>query len=431
MIERDAPGGQAGQSARIENYLGFPNGLSGADLSHRATTQARRLGAEMVLARHVEALEPRGSIHAVRFDDGTEIEARAVIVATGVSYRLLDADGLAELTGRGVYYGASASDARGDRGRRRVHRRRGQLGRPGRAAPRAVRQAGGDAGARRLARGGDVAVPRRAGRSPPTTSRCGCAPRSSRGGGDRPSRVARRSSIAPPATRRRSTPTGCTRSSARCRSTDWLGDCVARDEHGFVLTGPDVAALDGDDAALAACRGRRSCSRPACPACSRPATSVGVDEAGRVGGRRGVERDQQRAPVPGDGVTLADDLRGAFLTERADRRAARRTDGRRRGASTFAADDELFREGRTGRLPLDPARRPDRTVRAASATRRRSLPRCRSPASGPVGWRRGATATAVYLATGSGRQRGPAASRRARRRARRASSASGRRSAST
>ena len=116
VIERDAPGGQAGQSARIENYLGFPNGLSGADLSHRAATQARRLGAEMVLARNVEALEPRGSIHALRFDDGTEIEARAVIVATGVSYRLLTADGLAEFTGRGVYYGASASDARNTAG---------------------------------------------------------------------------------------------------------------------------------------------------------------------------------------------------------------------------------------------------------------------------------------------------------------------------
>ena len=111
VIERDAPGGQAGQSARIENYLGFPNGLSGADLSHRAVTQARRLGAEMILARGVVGLEQRGPVHAVRFDDGTEIDAKAVLIATGVSYRLLEAPGLAELTGRGVFYGASASDA--------------------------------------------------------------------------------------------------------------------------------------------------------------------------------------------------------------------------------------------------------------------------------------------------------------------------------
>ena len=116
VIERDAPGGQAGQSARIENYLGFPNGLSGDDLSHRATLQARRLGAEMVLARTVEALEPRGSIHAVRFDDGADIEARAVVLATGVSYRLLPGDGLADFTGRGVFYGASANDARATEG---------------------------------------------------------------------------------------------------------------------------------------------------------------------------------------------------------------------------------------------------------------------------------------------------------------------------
>ncbi|MEO7370028.1 MAG: FAD-dependent oxidoreductase, partial [Ilumatobacteraceae bacterium] len=105
VIEREAPGGQAAQSARIENYLGFPNGLSGADLSHRAVTQARRLGAEMVLARSVEALEQRGNVHGIRFDDGSEIEAHAVVVATGVSYRLLEAPGLAELTGRGVFYG--------------------------------------------------------------------------------------------------------------------------------------------------------------------------------------------------------------------------------------------------------------------------------------------------------------------------------------
>ena len=116
IIERDAPGGQAGQSARIENYLGFPNGLSGSDLSHRATTQAQRLGAEMVLARSVEGLEQRGSIHAVRFDDGTEVEARAVVVATGVCNRLLTADGLADFTGRGVFYGAAANDARSTEG---------------------------------------------------------------------------------------------------------------------------------------------------------------------------------------------------------------------------------------------------------------------------------------------------------------------------
>jgi len=112
VVESEAPGGQAGQSASIENYLGFPKGLSGADLTHRAVAQAKRFGAEMVLARDVVGFEERGPVRAVCFGDGSGIEARAVLVATGVSYRLLEAPGLDELTGRGVYYGATAGDAR-------------------------------------------------------------------------------------------------------------------------------------------------------------------------------------------------------------------------------------------------------------------------------------------------------------------------------
>ena len=111
VVEREAPGGQAGQSAAIENYLGFPKGLTGADLAHRALAQATRFGAEMVLARDVVGFECRGPARAVVLDGSAEIEARAVIVATGVSYRRLPAEGADELTGRGVYYGANASDA--------------------------------------------------------------------------------------------------------------------------------------------------------------------------------------------------------------------------------------------------------------------------------------------------------------------------------
>ncbi|HSS68304.1 MAG TPA: FAD-dependent oxidoreductase, partial [Nocardioidaceae bacterium] len=111
IVERAAPGGQAGQSAAIENYLGFPKGLSGADLAHRAIAQASRFGAEMVLAQEVAGLEWRGPVRALTFAGSGEIEARAVIVATGVSYRRLEAPGLDDLTGRGVYYGATAGDA--------------------------------------------------------------------------------------------------------------------------------------------------------------------------------------------------------------------------------------------------------------------------------------------------------------------------------
>jgi thioredoxin reductase (NADPH) len=111
IVEREAPGGQAAQSASIENYLGFPKGLTGSDLTQRALAQVSRFGAEVVLARDVVGFETRGPVRAVIFDGSGEIEARALIVATGVSYRRLDADGLDELTGRGVYYGTNASEA--------------------------------------------------------------------------------------------------------------------------------------------------------------------------------------------------------------------------------------------------------------------------------------------------------------------------------
>ena len=112
VIEREAPGGQAGQSASIENYLGFPRGLSGADLTQRAVAQTRRFGAEMVLATDVVGLDVAGPVRGVRLADGATIEARSVLIATGVSYRRLDAPGCDELAGRGVYYGANAGDAR-------------------------------------------------------------------------------------------------------------------------------------------------------------------------------------------------------------------------------------------------------------------------------------------------------------------------------
>ena len=111
LVEREAPGGQAGQSASIENYLGFPRGLSGADLAHRALAQVSRFGAEMVVAREVVGFEIRGPVRAVLLDGSGSIEARGLILATGVSYRRLPAEGLDGLVGRGVYYGADAAEA--------------------------------------------------------------------------------------------------------------------------------------------------------------------------------------------------------------------------------------------------------------------------------------------------------------------------------
>jgi thioredoxin reductase (NADPH) len=111
LVERQATGGQAGQSSRIENYLGFPDGVSGAQLTDRARRQAVRFGAELLTTRDVTGLEARGPARVVAFGDGTEVAAHAVIIATGVSYRDLDAPGVADLCGRGVYYGSAATEA--------------------------------------------------------------------------------------------------------------------------------------------------------------------------------------------------------------------------------------------------------------------------------------------------------------------------------
>jgi thioredoxin reductase (NADPH) len=112
MVEREAPGGQAGQSSRIENYLGFPAGLSGSDLARRATDQARRLGAELLTLQDATRLRVEGSGRIVDLSGGGSLSASSVLVASGVSYRQLDAPGFAELTGRGVYYGAALTEAR-------------------------------------------------------------------------------------------------------------------------------------------------------------------------------------------------------------------------------------------------------------------------------------------------------------------------------
>jgi thioredoxin reductase (NADPH) len=111
LVERLATGGQAGQSSRIENYLGFPDGVSGGQLTDRARRQATKFGAEVLTTRDVVGLEVCGSARRVTFADGTSIDAHTVILATGVSYRQLDAPGLAELTGRGVYYGSALTEA--------------------------------------------------------------------------------------------------------------------------------------------------------------------------------------------------------------------------------------------------------------------------------------------------------------------------------
>lgn len=111
LIEREASGGQAGTSSRIENYLGFPKGLSGADLARRAVEQASRFGVEIIVPQQVSSIRADDHYRYVTLSDGSEVSCHALLIATGVSYRKLDVPGIDRLTGAGVYYGAAMTEA--------------------------------------------------------------------------------------------------------------------------------------------------------------------------------------------------------------------------------------------------------------------------------------------------------------------------------
>ncbi|MCQ6957028.1 FAD-dependent oxidoreductase [Mucilaginibacter sp. JC4] len=111
LIERHSPGGQAGTSSRIENYLGFPAGISGAELTARALTQARRLGIEFLSPASVESIEELDGYKIMKLDNGKLISTRSVILTTGVAYRELDTRGIAKFAGKGIYYGSAMTEA--------------------------------------------------------------------------------------------------------------------------------------------------------------------------------------------------------------------------------------------------------------------------------------------------------------------------------
>jgi thioredoxin reductase (NADPH) len=111
IVESQAPGGQAGLSSRIENYLGFPSGLSGSDLARRAVTQARRFGVEILAPQEAVGLRMEGPYRLVKLADGNEISCHALLIATGVQWRNLDVPGMERLQGAGVYYGAGPAEA--------------------------------------------------------------------------------------------------------------------------------------------------------------------------------------------------------------------------------------------------------------------------------------------------------------------------------
>ncbi len=111
LIEKKAPGGQAGTSSRIENYLGFPNGLSGQELTHRAITQAKRFGIEFLSPREVVSIETKDNYKIITLDDGSIVQTKSIVVSTGVNYRKLPAEGIEDYTGAGIYYGSSMTEA--------------------------------------------------------------------------------------------------------------------------------------------------------------------------------------------------------------------------------------------------------------------------------------------------------------------------------
>lgn len=117
LIESSAPGGQAGQSSMIENYLGFPKGITGADLARRASSQARKFGTEVLVPATVTRVERKDPFRIVHLADGSSVTTKALMISSGVSYRRLQADGLDDLIGAGVYYGTSSIEAESHRGR--------------------------------------------------------------------------------------------------------------------------------------------------------------------------------------------------------------------------------------------------------------------------------------------------------------------------
>ena len=160
VVESTALGGQAGASRRIENYLGFPAGITGTELTSRAVTQARKFGARPATPYRAVSLEPGNGRHVVRLEEDHEIAARAVLLATGAEYRRLPVDGLADYEGLSVFYAAGPPEAQLCGASRVARRRRRQLGRPGRGLARPRRRARHAAAPPRGSARDDVGLPR-------------------------------------------------------------------------------------------------------------------------------------------------------------------------------------------------------------------------------------------------------------------------------
>jgi thioredoxin reductase (NADPH) len=237
MVEREAPGGQAGQSSRIENYLGFPAGLSGSDLARRATDQARRLGAELLTVQDATGLRAEGAGRIVTLTGGTTLSASCVLIASGVSYRQLDAPGFQELTGAGVYYGAALTEARACADQHVV-----VIGGANSAGQAAVYFSGYAGRVTMLVRAGSLAksmshyLIEQIEALGNVEVRTGTQPVAAEGEEGRLQRLRVEGPEGPEALEA----DACFVFIGAAPRTAWLDDVVARDDRGFILAGPDV-----------------------------------------------------------------------------------------------------------------------------------------------------------------------------------------------
>jgi thioredoxin reductase (NADPH) len=243
LVEREAPGGQAGQSSRIENYLGFPAGLSGSDLARRATDQARRLGAELLTVQDAAGLRVEGSARIVELSAGGELSAHCVLVASGVSYRQLEAPGFAELTGAGVYYGAAITEARSCENQHVV-----VIGGANSAGQAAVHFSRFADRVTMLVRGDSLAksmshyLIEQIEGLPNVEVRTGTEAVAAAGEEGRLKRLRLRG---PGGEEHDEDVDACFVFIGAAPRTDWLDRVVARDGRGFILAGPDARAADG------------------------------------------------------------------------------------------------------------------------------------------------------------------------------------------
>jgi thioredoxin reductase (NADPH) len=240
MVEREAPGGQAGQSSRIENYLGFPAGLSGSDLARRATDQARRLGAELLTMQDAVGLRAEGAGRIVELSGGGTLSANCILVASGVSYRQLDTPGFSELTGAGVYYGAAMTEARSCADQRVVI-----IGGANSAGQAAVYFSGYALGVTMLVRGSTLEASmshyliEQLAALPNVEVRTGSTAMAAEGEDGRLKRLRVRG---PGGAEQTLDADACFVFIGASPRTDWLEGVVARDERGFILAGPEAQA---------------------------------------------------------------------------------------------------------------------------------------------------------------------------------------------